>query len=78
MDGVIRVQVSAPFQIPGQDADGWVELPSGSRVSDLLRLAKPPLALRLLPVVVNGRAAARRQVLQEGDRVVFLLPMSGG
>jgi len=78
MAEVIRVQVAAPFEIAGQDAAGWVELPAGSRVSDLLRLAKPPLALRLLPVVVNGRAASRRQVLREGDRVVFIVPMSGG
>ncbi len=47
-------------------------------MSDLLRLARPPLALRLLPVMVNGRAAPRSQRLQDGDRVVFLLPISGG
>ena len=78
MAETIRVQISAPFEIPGQQPDGWLELPAGSRVSDLLRLARPPLALRLLPVVVNGKTAGRHQVLRDGDRVVFLLPMSGG
>uniref|UniRef100_A0A7C4KXP1 MoaD/ThiS family protein n=1 Tax=Bellilinea caldifistulae TaxID=360411 RepID=A0A7C4KXP1_9CHLR len=78
MAETIRVQISAPFEVPGQDTAGWVQLPAGSRVSDLLRLARPPLALRLLPVVVNGKTAGRRHVLQDGDRVVFLLPMSGG
>ncbi len=75
---VVRVRVAAPFELPGQNTEGWLELPAGSRVSDLLRLARPPLALRLLPVMVNGRAAPRSQRLQDGDRVVFLLPISGG
>lgn len=75
----MKVKVAAPFELRAQLPDGTVDVPEGTRVRDLLRLAeKPPLFARLLPVSVNGAQSRRDDLLHEGDVVVFILPIRGG
>ena len=74
----MRIKVSAPFAIPGQARDGSLEIPAGARVGDIFRKAHVPLYFRLLPVLVNGVQVKRSRQLEEGDKVVFVFPLSGG
>jgi len=74
----MKIKLIAPFRIPGQAADGTLEVPAGTRVGALFRLARAPLYTRLLPVSVNGQQASPRQPLAEGDLVVVIAPISGG
>ncbi len=74
----MKIKLVAPFHVPGQAADGSLEVPAGTRVSGLFRLARVPLYIRLLPVSVNGQQASPRQALAEGDLVVVITPISGG
>ncbi len=72
------VKVIAPFHLPGQDADGCLDLPEGARVQSLLRLGRAPLYAHLLPVSVNGEQSPRSRELKDGDVVIFIAPISGG
>jgi len=55
-----------------------VDLPSGSRLEDLLEVLHVELNLEDLLLVVNGRLAQEDQQLVDGD-VVHLIPaISGG
>lgn len=71
------VKVIAPVEIKELDGDGNLELSEGSRVRDILKLLKINPA-RLLPVSVNGEQASRSQLLNDGDVVVLIFPISGG
>ncbi len=75
---MIRVKVVAPFKISQADHSGEVELPDRTTVGRLVRLLNAPLYAHLLPVIVNGTQAGRRKMLNNGDLVVFLVPISGG
>jgi len=62
-------------------ADVSVELPAGSSVADLLKRlsAAPPKAiLRGIAVSVNAEFASVTQLLEDGDEVGLLPPVSGG
>ncbi len=72
----MKVKVIAPFEIPGRQADGSLELEEGARVRDLLRAA--PLYAALLPISVNGKQAPRSRKLCNGDLVVVIAPIQGG
>ena len=74
----IKVKVIAPFLIPGQAEDGFLELPDGARVQDVFRRAHAPLVTHLFPVSINGKQASRSQKLNDGDLLVVITPISGG
>jgi hypothetical protein len=75
----VKVRVIAPFEIEGQDSEGWVELPEGSRVAAILRRAiRAPMLMRLLPVSVNGIQVHRGKRLIDGDMVIIVMPIRGG
>ncbi len=75
---MIRVKVVAPFQIPQANSRGEIDLPERITVWRLTRLLHSPLYAYALPVFVNGIQAGKRQVLQDGDLVVFMVPIAGG
>ena len=75
--GVLREQMGK--------ADATAELASGSTVTDLLRFLEPRTSNRAvdtiwqrLAVAVNREYATASQILQEGDEVALLPPVSGG
>lgn len=78
---MIRVRVTAP---PGcsrkrLDERGWMELPDGARLSDVLRAIRMPKILaRILMVSINGAAATPDTELTNGDSVAFFSIVSGG
>jgi sulfur carrier protein ThiS len=75
----VKVQVIAPFEIEGQDNEGWVELSEGSRVTAILRRAiRAPMLMRLMPVSVNGIQVHRGKRLKDGDMVIVVMPIRGG
>ena len=75
----MRVKVIAPFEIPDLDGDGFLEVEAGINLRQLRRKLKPDrLALRLLPVFVNGERVKGSYKLRPGDLIVFLMPISGG
>ncbi|MDE1177611.1 MAG: MoaD/ThiS family protein [Edaphobacter sp.] len=60
-----------------------MELPEGSTVGDLLqryaaRAASRPKLLQSLAVAVNREYAGVADILQQGDEVALLPPVSGG
>ena len=73
----MKVKIIAPFPIRGLDQDDWLEMSDGSRVRDVLKGSGFNPA-RLLPVFVNGQQVKKRQLLKDGDIIVFLYPLSGG
>lgn len=83
----MRVQILY-FGVLGEQmgkASDAAELPSGSTVCDLLRFLEPRASngavesiWQRLAVAVNREYAAASQVLQEGDEVALLPPVSGG
>jgi molybdopterin converting factor small subunit len=78
---MIRVRVTAP---PGcsrkrLDERGWMELPDGARLSDVLRAIRMPKILaRILMVSINGAAATPDTELINGDSIAFFSIVSGG
>lgn len=61
------------------DADGFVELPDGATLGELLALLRVPLrplAVRLC--MVNWRRASLRTTLRDGDSVGFVGLLPGG
>ncbi len=75
---MIRVKVVAPFAIREIDKSGEIELPDQITVGQLRKRLRAPLFAYALPVMVNGKQAGARQRLQQGDLVIFLMPLSGG
>jgi hypothetical protein len=75
----MKIQVIAPFEIQGLDADGFIELPPGTRVRDVLKRTKPIVRFFVgMPVMVNGKQVKKSCELQDGDVLMFLFPLSGG
>lgn len=78
---MIRVRVTAP---PGcsrkrLDERGWMELPDGARLSDvLMAIRMPKILARILMVSINGAAATPDTELTNGDSVAFFSIVSGG
>ncbi len=61
------------------DERGWVEMPEGSRVSDMLKIIKcSPVKAKLLLVSVNGVRSPFGRELKDGDVVGFFAPVTGG
>ncbi len=61
-------------------AGGRLEMPVGATVADVLAAVRTPGALiwGTVAVAVNREYAGLGTVLQEGDEVAFLPPVSGG
>ncbi len=57
---------------------GIVSLPDAATVGDLLDIRVPFLRERTFYVAVNEEYAQRDTVLQDGDEVALLPPVSGG
>ena len=73
----MKVKVIAPFPIRGLDQEDCLEVSEGSRVRDVLKGSGLNPA-RLLPVFVNGQQVKKGHILNDGDIIVFLYPLSGG
>jgi sulfur carrier protein ThiS len=75
----LKVRVVAPFGISGLDATGMLEVPDGTRVKDVLKSAKSiARILMVLPVMVNGKQVKATHILNDGDTLVLVFPISGG
>ena len=55
-----------------------VELPEGSTIRDLIERLEMEVAPEHLSVALNGRVARVEQVLEDGDKVHLMIPISGG
>ena len=55
-----------------------MELPEGSRLSDLLAALALPLPVDALLLVINGRLAGEEEELQDGDQVNVMPALEGG
>jgi len=75
----VKVRVVAPFGIAGLDATGMLEVPDGTRVKDILKRSKSiTRTLMVLPVMVNGKQVKTTHILNDGDTLVIVFPISGG
>lgn len=78
---MIRVKVYAPSwcNIQVLDEQGWITLPIGATLSDVLQLIRmPKLAARILLAAVNSETKPLDTELKDGDRVSFFAMMAGG
>lgn len=77
----MRIKVYPP---PGFKSDkinerGWMELPEGSTLGDVVRMIRVPRILaKLLIVSVNGVKSDFDTVLNNGDSVGFFSLIAGG
>jgi sulfur carrier protein ThiS len=55
-----------------------IELPNGTRVTDLLERMEIELNPEALLLVVNGRMAGPERILEDGDQVNLMPAISGG
>ena len=61
------------------DERGWMDVPMGTTVSDVLKIIRcNPVKAKLLLVSVNGEKVSLRTELCDGDVVGFFSPVSGG
>ena len=61
------------------DERGWVNLPEGSTVSDVLKaIGCSKLKAKLLLCSLNGERVELNTPLKDGDVVGFFAPVSGG
>jgi len=61
------------------DERGWMEVPEGTKVWDVLRMIRcNPLKAKILLVSRNGMRTTLHAELQDGDILGFLMPVSGG
>ncbi len=75
----MKVRVVAPFEIGGLDRDGMLEIPSGTKVRDILKRSNSiHRYLSVLPVMVNGKQVKATHILKDGDTLVVIFPISGG
>lgn len=78
---MIRVRVTPP---PGccrdrLDDRGWMELPEGARLSDVLReIRLPHIIARILMVSINGEIVKPDRQLCDGDSIGFISVITGG
>jgi hypothetical protein len=78
---MIRIKVYAPpwCRVDKMDERGWLELPDGSKLGDVLKvihLSQPVAAL--LRASVNGVVSAPSTRLEDGDVIGFFSLFSGG
>lgn len=79
--GMIRIKVYAPSwcNIEALDERGWIEMPDGSTLADVLKQIKmPKFAAKILLAAVNSEKKPLDTVLKDGDRVSFFAIMAGG
>ena len=77
----VKVRVyPPPFSDPQAiDEDGYVTLPAGAKLADLLRELNIPLVrAAALLCKVNYQKAGASRVLEDGDTISFLTAFSGG
>ncbi len=77
----LRIRVFMPLARDGArvDEDGFVEVPEGSTLGDLLRLLRVPFRRgAVLLTMVNYERSPLSRTLAEGDTVSFLSPVAGG
>jgi sulfur carrier protein ThiS len=55
-----------------------VEIPEGSSIRDLVEHLEMEFDPEHLSVALNGRVARLEQVLEDGDKVHLMIPISGG
>jgi molybdopterin converting factor small subunit len=78
---MIRVKVYAPSwcDIEVLDERGWIDLPEGSTLADVLKQIKmPKFAAKVLLAAVNSEKKPLDTVLEDGDMVSFFAMMAGG
>jgi len=76
-----RVRVSPPpfFDRRKLDERGWIELPDGATLRDVLKVIRMPAAMAgLMRASVNGAMARPDTVLRDRDTVGFVSMVSGG
>jgi molybdopterin converting factor small subunit len=79
----VRMRLFGPLRESAATTEGWRELRAGDSVADLLASlrgegALPESLLRASAVAVNQEYAQPAQVLEDGDEVAILPPVSGG
>lgn len=75
----MKVRVIAPFEINGLDAASILDVPAGTRVRDILKRSRSIARnLMILPVMVNGKQVKATHILNDGDTLVIVFPISGG
>ena len=75
----MKVRVIAPFEINGLDAGSLLDVPTGTRVRDILKRSRSiARKLMFLPVMVNGKQVKESHILNDGDTLVVVFPISGG
>lgn len=78
---MIRVRVTPPpfFDRRGLDERGWIELPDGSTLRDVLKAVRMPAPMaKLMRASVNGAIAPFDTELHDRDTVGFISMVSGG
>jgi molybdopterin converting factor small subunit len=75
---VITVKVVAPFRLKQATPEGEIQVPEGTTLRRMLRLSGAPLIAQAWPVMVNGWQQNKSYKLQDGDLVVFVVPIAGG
>jgi molybdopterin converting factor small subunit len=75
----IRVYIPPFINHKRLDADSYVYLKDGARMSDLYHYLKIPLPLRLsFLYFLNYEPSKWNALLKDGDMVTFLFPVTGG
>jgi sulfur carrier protein ThiS len=75
----MKVRVVSPFEIKGLDPAGMLDVPAGTRVRDILKRSRSIARnLMILPVMVNGEQVKATHILNDGDTLVIVFPISGG
>jgi molybdopterin converting factor small subunit len=77
----MRVHVTIPpfWKWGNIDERGWIELPEGAKLSDVLgRIRMPKLLAQILMVSVNGAVSRPEKPLADGDSIVFIPIVTGG
>ncbi len=78
---MIRVKVFAPAWCSHESLDerGWMELPEGSRLTDVLSAIRMPKVMaKLFHAAVNGEVTSLATVLHDGDIIGFFSLITGG
>jgi hypothetical protein len=78
--GMIRIKVYAPSwcNIEALDERGWIELPEGSTLADVLKQIKmPKFAAKILLAAVNSEQKPLYTLLKYGDMESFFAKMEG-
>lgn len=75
----VHVEYPAPLHVPGTPSGSRVTLPTGATLSCLLdHLGIEPRHQPHVAAFVEGERIRASSPLQDGDRVVLQVPISGG